>query len=57
MARYKNIGIQIDAPEELLSGPDEDELLIPESGGGGETPVESPLQASGDPGQDGGVEF
>ncbi len=24
MARYQNIGIQIDAPEELLEGPDED---------------------------------
>jgi DNA-directed RNA polymerase subunit beta' len=29
MARYQNIGIQIDAPEELLEGPDEEGVLEP----------------------------
>ena len=29
MARYQNIGIQIDAPEELLEGPEEDITPIP----------------------------
>ena len=54
MARYHNIGIQIDAPEELLEGP-EDELgaevtsIEPRfrariAGPGGESPKCSPRQ-------------
>jgi len=30
LARYKNIGIQIDAPEELLAGPEEEEFGVPQ---------------------------
>jgi DNA-directed RNA polymerase subunit beta' len=55
MSRYKNIGIQIDAPEELQSGPDEDELLMPESGGAADT-AEPVLQAGGESSPDGGIE-
>jgi DNA-directed RNA polymerase subunit beta' len=29
MARYQNVGIQIDAPEELLAGPEEEEFELP----------------------------
>ncbi len=57
MARYKNIGIQIDAPEELLAGPDEDELLAEEPVAGEEAPVEATLQASAETGGDGGFEL
>jgi DNA-directed RNA polymerase subunit beta' len=56
MSRYKNIGIQIDAPEELQSGPDEDELPISESGGVAEAPAEPLLQAGGESNPDGGFE-
>ena len=38
LARYSDIGIQIEAPEEMLAGPDEDELVI-----------ESPAPAVGPP--------
>ena len=40
LARYKNIGIQIDAPEELLEGPDED---LPEA----PVPAESAAPSEG----------
>ncbi|MGH0029339.1 MAG: DNA-directed RNA polymerase subunit beta' [Myxococcota bacterium] len=48
MARYQNIGIQIDAPEELLEGPDED-LAPPSLEGGLESGLEAPeMLASSD---------
>ncbi len=55
MSRYKNIGIQIDAPEELQLGPDEDELLISESGGLAEASAEPALQAGGGSNPEGGI--
>ncbi|MEN8182997.1 MAG: DNA-directed RNA polymerase subunit beta', partial [Myxococcota bacterium] len=57
MSRYKNIGIQIDAPEELLMGPDEDELVLslPDAEAV-DTPTEATLQAGADPGPEGGFE-
>ena len=46
MARYKNIGIQIDAPEELLEGPDEEQLQELPTPGEPAVPAEG-LLASG----------
>jgi DNA-directed RNA polymerase subunit beta' len=47
LAKYQDIGIQIEAPEGLASGADEDEAEAPRSGGG--APSESPslLASSG----------
>jgi DNA-directed RNA polymerase subunit beta' len=50
LAKYQNIGIQIEAPEGMLAAPDEDEAEAPRSGGG--APAESPslLASSGSAG-------
>jgi DNA-directed RNA polymerase subunit beta' len=56
MSSYKNIGIQIDAPEELQSGPDEDELPLAEPAGAAEASGEPVLQAAGDSNPEGGIE-
>ena len=55
LARYKNIGIQIEAPEELLARPDEEEFGLPEEEGpGGRVPseAESPFVAAPGGGSD-----
>ena len=51
MARYQNIGIQIDAPDELIEGPEE-EVVPPSLDGGLEAGLEAPemLAAPGTPG-------
>jgi DNA-directed RNA polymerase subunit beta' len=47
LAKYQNIGIQIEAPEGMLAAPDEEEAEAPRPGGG--APAESPslLASSG----------
>jgi DNA-directed RNA polymerase subunit beta' len=51
MAKYQDIGIRIDAPEELLEGPDEDVIPIPGDSEPGDprlTPPEGGLLATTD---------
>ena len=50
LAKYQNIGIQIEAPEGLVSAPDDDEAEVPRSGGGAPTETPSLLASSGTPG-------
>ena len=51
MARYQNIGIQIDAPEELLEGPEEEEVPAQKPAGAdeGAAALGEGLMASGGP--------
>ena len=49
----KNIGIQIDAPEELLAGPEEDELLLAGADETGAAPLEATLHVAGEHGPEG----
>jgi hypothetical protein len=49
MAKYQDIGIRIDAPEELLAGPDEDVIPVPDpSLAEPLAPPAAGLQATGD---------
>jgi DNA-directed RNA polymerase subunit beta' len=54
LARYKNIGIQIDAPEELLAGPEEEEPVGEAAPAAGvEAPTtDAPFLAAPEPGPD-----
>ena len=51
MARYQNIGIQIEAPEDMLEGPAEETAPGVALGAGGEAPAPAPglMASSGSP--------
>jgi DNA-directed RNA polymerase subunit beta' len=50
LAKYQNIGIQVQAPEGLVSAPDDDEPEAPRSGGGVPSETPSLLASSGSAG-------